>query len=113
MSDRAEDTPAPFTMGSWAKLDQLFVSVPRDLQGIRDDLRESTAAIRAAMQASDDRCDQQMKLANQRIDDAHQRMHNLDRRLARWTVRLSAYAGCLAVVAALIAWALKAFKNIG
>lgn len=111
MTGHAEDTPVTFTASDWAKLQ----SIPTELKAIREILADSvrasqaeTAAIRAAMVASDTRCDQQMKLANERIDEAHHRMHALDKRFMRWTVRWSAYTCALGIAVAAV-WALLKF----
>ena len=112
----AHDTPVTFTASDWS----LLQNVPTELRAIREILadsvkasKEETAAIRAAIKASDERCESQLAMANKRIDEAHKRLEVLDKRFGRWAAKLTAYAGAAACGTAAFVWAAKAFFKIG
>ena len=112
----AEETSVSFTAAHWSMLQ----NIPSELKAIREILGDSvqaskaeTAAIRAAIVASDQRCEQQLALANHRIDEAHKHLAVLEKRFGRWAAKATAYTGAAGCFAAILVWAAKAFLKIG
>lgn len=103
--DAAEKTEVMFTAEHWSMLKQ----IPTELGEIRQLLKESLTAIQGAMVASDKRCEDALKAANARIDDAHAKIDANGRTLMKWAAAGSGIAGTLAV----IGWLLKFVLKIG
>lgn len=109
-----------FSADNHAALVNLAKSVPEGFQGLREDIQKMNASIMTSMKASDERCEAQIKLANDRIDvaekritAAHEKADAIDRRVVKWTTKLTAWMGASACGIAIFVWAMKAVFKIG